>query len=256
MSFNPNSALIGEIRTYAGITAPSGWLLTYGQAISRTTYASLFATLNPSQGTVTMTIASPGVVSKTSHGLVAGDPIYFTTTGALPTGVTAGTKYFVISAGLTANAFEFSATLGGSAVNTSGSQSGTHTLWRSPYGVGDGSTTFNVPDLRGRVAAFYDSMGGTAANRLTGSPTGGVTGSVIGATGGEQGHTLTAAEIPPLPVTGSDAWGATGAGAIAIGDDGSFNTTSNNAANNGVSTASHNNVQPAIILNAIIYTGV
>lgn len=77
--------------------------------------------------TVTVTIASPAVVSWTAHGLVNGTRIVFSTTGALPTGITAGTVYFVISAGLTANAFEFSTTLNGSAVNTSGSQSGTHT---------------------------------------------------------------------------------------------------------------------------------
>lgn len=80
------------------------------------------------KGTVTVTIASPAVFSFTAHGLVAGQAVYITTTGALPTGLTAGTTYYVISAGLTADAFEVSATLGGSAVNTSGSQSGTHTL--------------------------------------------------------------------------------------------------------------------------------
>lgn len=81
-------------------------------------------------GTVTMTIASPAVVSQTAHGLKAGSPISFTTTGALPTGVVAGTTYYVIAAGLTADAFQFSATVGGSAVNTTGSQSGVHTLTR------------------------------------------------------------------------------------------------------------------------------
>ena len=80
--------------------------------------------------TVTMTIASPAVVTLTNHDLVAGQAIRFRTTGALPTGVTAGTIYYVISAGLAANTFRFSATSGGSAVNTSGSQSGTHTLER------------------------------------------------------------------------------------------------------------------------------
>ncbi len=77
-------------------------------------------------GTVTMTIASPAVVSLTAHGLTTNDPVVFTTTGALPTGIAAGTVYYVIAAGLTANAFEVSTSLGGSAVNTSGSQSGTH----------------------------------------------------------------------------------------------------------------------------------
>lgn len=76
----------------------------------------------------TVTIASPGVVTSASHGFVADDQIVFATTGALPTGITAGTTYYVISTGLTANDFQFSATLAGSAVNTSGSQSGTHTV--------------------------------------------------------------------------------------------------------------------------------
>lgn len=78
--------------------------------------------------TFTVTIASPAVFSATGHGLYAGVPVKFSTTGALPTGLTAGTTYFVISAGLTADAFEVSASRGGSAVNTSGSQSGTHSF--------------------------------------------------------------------------------------------------------------------------------
>lgn len=78
--------------------------------------------------TVTMTIASPCVVSLTAHGFSAGQPVKFTTTGALPTGITASTVYYVISAGLTANAFEIAATVGGAAINTSGTQSGTHTI--------------------------------------------------------------------------------------------------------------------------------
>lgn len=76
--------------------------------------------------TATITLASPGVVTWTDHKLVAGDPIKFATTGALPTGITAGTIYFVKSP--TANTFEFSATSGGASINTSGAQSGAHTV--------------------------------------------------------------------------------------------------------------------------------
>jgi hypothetical protein len=75
----------------------------------------------------TITIATPAVISCTTHGFVAGDAVTFTTTGALPTGLSTGTLYYIISAGLTADAFEVSTTRGGSAVNTSGTQSGTHT---------------------------------------------------------------------------------------------------------------------------------
>lgn len=79
-------------------------------------------------GTFTVTLASPGVFTKTTHGLAIGDKLVFSTTGALPTGLTAGTTYYVISAGLTANDFQVSASDAGAAVNTSVSQSGTHTL--------------------------------------------------------------------------------------------------------------------------------
>jgi len=89
-------------------------------------------------GTATMTIASPCVVTFTSHGLIANDIIYFTTTSALPTGITANTQYYVMATGLTANTFQLSATSSGSAINTSGSQSGVHTLYRAtPYAVND-----------------------------------------------------------------------------------------------------------------------
>ena len=92
-----------------------------GWAVSASGYRSV-----TNAATATMTIASPAVVT-IPHCAVAGDKVVFTTTGALPTGVTAGQVYYVISAGLTGNAFEFSTTSGGSAVNTSGTQSGTHT---------------------------------------------------------------------------------------------------------------------------------
>ena len=94
---------IGMITAYAGSAAPTNWQLCYGQAISRTTYASLFA-----------------VISTT-------------------------------------------------------------------YGVGDGSTTFNVPDLRGRTVAGLDNMGGTDAGRLS-------TANTLGTTTGTETVTLTSAE--------------------------------------------------------------
>lgn len=78
--------------------------------------------------TVTVTSASPAVVTWNSHGLVAGDPVIFTNSGgALPTGITADYIYYVIASGLTTNTFQFSATVGGSAVNTSSTGTGTHT---------------------------------------------------------------------------------------------------------------------------------
>lgn len=97
----------------------------------KTTYAP-----QKSLGTATISIASPAIISNTGHGLIAGDSVQFTTTGSLPTGILTGTTYFVIAAGLTANTFEISTTVGGSPVTTTGSQSGVQTLIRTtPFAV-------------------------------------------------------------------------------------------------------------------------
>jgi len=81
--------------------------------------------------TSTVTIASPGVITATGHGLTVGRRVGFTTTGALPTGITASTIYYVASVP-TADTLTISATSGGSEINTSGSQSGVHTLVKDP----------------------------------------------------------------------------------------------------------------------------
>lgn len=63
------------------------------------------------------------------------------------------------------------------------------------FGPGDGATTFNIPDLRGRAIFGLDNMNGSAANRIT--VTGGnFDGTVLGGTGGAQNHTLAKSEIP------------------------------------------------------------
>ncbi|QDB71028.1 tail fiber protein [Bordetella phage vB_BbrP_BB8] len=60
------------------------------------------------------------------------------------------------------------------------------------WGPGDGSTTFNLPDARGRITAGADNMGGTAANRLTTSGFGST--ATLGTVGGAEAVTLTAAQ--------------------------------------------------------------
>lgn len=116
---------IGITFSYSGSSAPTGFILAYGQAISRTTYSA-----------------------------------YFDLVG-------------------------------------------------TTYGAGDGSTTFNVPDYRGRVVAGKDNMGGSAASRLTNSGTGNpsIDGSTLGAAGGADRHTLTLAQL-----AAHDHGAATGAG--------------------------------------------
>lgn len=76
--------------------------------------------------TFTVTQASPGVFTSTAHGLALNDTILLETDGTLLTGLSADTVYWIISGGLTADAFEVSTSKGGSAVNTTSTQSGTH----------------------------------------------------------------------------------------------------------------------------------
>lgn len=188
------AAPIASILDFAGSSAPSFWLLCFGQAISRTTYSALF-----------------GVIGTT-------------------------------------------------------------------YGPGDGSTTFNVPDLRGRVTAGVDNMGGVAAGRLTVTYFGG-NASILGTTGGLESHTLITAEIPShthanslndpghlhggvLAHAGINA--AAGVNPASPPDYVSAGTTNTAAAVTGMTITNaaqggggaHAIVQPTIVLNKIIYVGV
>lgn len=179
----------GMLMPYAGSSAPTGWLLAFGQEISRTTYASLF-----------------------------------------------------------------------SAIGTT-------------YGVGNGSSTFNLPDLRGRVIAGQDDMGGVSADNLTNVAGDGLNGDALGATGGSEKHVITTTQMPSHSHTlngglttvsqgGSSFAGGLRHGAYtqSQGEDGNGTQQTNQTGFDNYSIASagsgaaHNNVQPTIILNYIIKT--
>lgn len=102
--------------------------------------------------TITVTIASPAVVTWTGHGLIESASVIFTTSGALPTGITAGTVYYV-GRSPTANTFNLSTSVANSAtgtfVNTSGSQSGTHTGTNRNLIRGTGAGTTELQMLNG-----------------------------------------------------------------------------------------------------------
>ena len=112
--------------------------ITYTAKTSETTASAQFRAYLAGTFNFTVTIASPAVVTAAAHGLSNGDPVILSTTGALPTGLALGTTYYVISAAT--NTFQLAATYGGTAINTSGSQSGTHTV---TYG---GSAAQNIRD--------------------------------------------------------------------------------------------------------------
>jgi hypothetical protein len=73
-----------------------------------------------------MTASSASIAATNSF--VAGQQVYFTTTGVLPAGFTANSNYFVISTGLSGSAFEVAPTLGGTAITVGTGGSGTQTV--------------------------------------------------------------------------------------------------------------------------------
>jgi microcystin-dependent protein len=171
----------GTLMPYAGSSAPSGWLLCYGQVVSRTSYAALFA---------------------------------------------------VIGTG---------------------------------FGGGDGSTTFNVPDLRGRAVFGLDNMGGAAAGRIT-SAGSGILGTTLGAVGGDehmQAHGHSASVSDPGHAHSLNLYDAgTGNGPLANAGNGDFfGTAAVTAGATGVGVSIGNtgsggsqNMPPAIVLNFLIKT--
>jgi hypothetical protein len=95
--------------------------------------------------TITISIASPAVVTRNNHGFSAGVTVAFTTTGMLPIGLVTTETYYVLADGLTANSFQVSKSPGGAPVATSGSQSGTHSIYLvRVYAVGDQILNRNV----------------------------------------------------------------------------------------------------------------
>jgi hypothetical protein len=98
-------------------------------------------------GDFTVSIASPAVFTKTGHSLSVGDTVKLSTTGALPTGLNTTTTYYVISAGLTGDQFRLSTTANGAAINTSGTQSGTHRLLPTTSLTLNGALGLQVPSL-------------------------------------------------------------------------------------------------------------
>jgi microcystin-dependent protein len=145
-------------------------------------------------------------------------------------------------------------------------------LMGTTYGVGDGSTTFNLPDKTGRASVMKEA----SASRLTSTYFGGNS-TVLGAVGGAESQTLSLAQLPTgitsanaaqainvTSTTASTATGSiisssvTGGAARMFGSDGanvaisSSGTNSISVTSNNTSGNAHTIVQPTIVCNYII----
>lgn len=173
---------VGMIKSWSGFIAPYGYVFAYGQELVRDSYPAAFAALTLQQN---VTCAS-------------GNPILtgVSDTSQLPIGAP------IESSCLNSGATIVSKTINSITASSNAIISTTATARFYPFGNGDGSLTFNVPDLRGRVIAGRDNMGGISANRLP------VDFASLGKTGGAAVNTLIVDNLPPYTPAGSIANGA------------------------------------------------
>ena len=151
---------------------------------------------------------------------------------------------------------------------------GLFALLGTTFGTGDGSTTFNVPDLRGRVTAGKDNMGGSAASRIgsVATDSGTIVGTTLGSVGGSSTHVLTTSEMPTHAhgssggINSAPSLGAlpsAGAVSISAGVGGSGYIASTNVspllpdhtqatAGSQGGSAAHAMLQPTMIVNKIL----
>lgn len=176
--------LVGTIKPWAGMTAPNQYAFTYGQEVSRTTYAALFTAITLTQS-VFCTSGSPILT-----GLADTNNFWIGMTveiGCLAAGNSTVVSKTSSSVTLAANA----------------NVSTTVTATFFPWGRGNGSTTFNLPDFRGVVPVGNNIMGGVASSRLTSPFFGATDPNSSGALGGFQSTTLITAYLPTHTHTSS-----------------------------------------------------
>jgi hypothetical protein len=141
---NTSGVPVGAAIPVLGFTAPTSYAFAYGQAVSRTTFSSLLAAYTSAQ-TGSLSSGSPTIsgLSDTTQ-FAIGQVVEAVGIPAATTILSCTSTTCTLSANATAT------------------RSGTITFFA--YGDGDGSTTFNLPDFRGRGLVGRDNMGGTASN--------------------------------------------------------------------------------------------
>lgn len=119
---------------------------------------------------IAITVASPAVVTWNAHGLYDGATIRFpSTTGAVPTGISLNTDYFVTK--IDANSFKLSTTLtnqiAGTFINTSGGQTGVITADNYTVDRGSGAGSCELERLNGIWVNKHDIAYGPSARKGT-----------------------------------------------------------------------------------------
>jgi microcystin-dependent protein len=283
--FALQDSMIGMVAPFAAIDEqpPPGWLYCNGQQVSVGRYHKLFRKLNPKRVSIQLPIGpgTPGVINTypLNYPLYIGDGGYFYIGeggGALPAPLALNTYYYIV--GWTDSIhFTVSTTSGGAPINFSAVGSGSaypHYFGFCPFGAGS-QTAFPLPDLRSRVPAGWDSIGGAPAGRLTGAFAGGLDGTIFGAAGGEGYHNLTINEEPVHSHPFSHTHAAAGGGQFRTNTGGTTNLTTVAGSNNSLSgftdqgstsitgdqtggsgTGQHNNAQPLTVSDYIIFSGV
>lgn len=138
--------LVATVKPWAGISAPNQYAFAYGQEVSRTTYSVLLTAVT--QTLTVLCTASSNTLSGIS------DTTQIRVGAAIETTCLAPGSTVVSKTASTVVA------------SNPSSISLTTTATFFPFGNGNGTTTFNVPDLRGSTVSGRDNMGGTAASRL------------------------------------------------------------------------------------------
>lgn len=172
--------VVGMVKPWAGIVAPSQYQFAYGQQLNRTTFAALFTAITQSLSVICTSASNTlsGINDTTSINI--GAPVEAASCVVPGTTVSSKTASTVVMS------------------NPSSVSLNTTAIF-FPFGNGDGSTTFTLPDFRGNVIAGRPNMGGTASSNLTTAFCANAT--AQGAVCGAQSQTLTQANLPNVVPT-------------------------------------------------------
>ncbi len=169
--------LVGTIIPWPSLVAPNQYVFAYGQEISRSAHPEFFTAI---------TLQSNVICSNGSN-ILAG----LVDTSQIPIGAAIELS-LCVNAGTTVVSKTDSTVTLSNPSNVSINAVATF----FPFGNGNGTTTFNVPDLRGYVLAGRTNMGGTASTNLTSYFSNTVSPNALGAKGGSQSHLLVPTELP------------------------------------------------------------